>query len=301
MKEDRFVWMNGKITTGCKANVPLLSHSFSRGSAIFEAFGVHESPNGPAVFRMDQHLKRLEKSADLLGMELKYSIQDIANAVTETVKANKTKRGLIKIMAYWGEEAVVNMVPDSKLDVAVFSINKNPELPLDDAVPLKTCLSEWRKLDPSTVPVEAKVVGNYLNGYLARKEAKNRGYDLSFMLGTDGFLAEGSIESIFLVRNEILETPTMGNILSSISRMTVIEIAKTLGIEVKEKNLTKNDLYEAQEIFTSHTGVKVHPVKIFEDHELIAPGPITKKVLVLVDEIINFRNNQFKKYFQELL
>ena len=79
--------------------------------------------------------------------------------------------------------------------------------------------------------------------------------------------------------------------------MTVIEIAKKLGIEVKEKNLTKNDLYEAQEIFTSHTGVKVHPVKIFEDHELIAPGPITKKLLVLVDEIINFRNNQFENYF----
>ena len=300
MGKNSFVWMNGNITNSVNANVSLLSHSFSRGSAIFEAFGVHESPNGPKVFRMDQHLNRLEKSADLLGMELKYSVKEIADAVSETVKINQTKRGLIKIMAYWGEEAVVNMVPDSKLDVAVFSINKNPELPLDDAYPLKTCLSKWRKLDPSTVPVEAKVVGNYLNGYLARKEAKDRGFDLSFMLDTDGYLAEGSIESLFIVKNEILETPKMGNILSSISRMTVIEIAKNLGIEVKEKNIIKEDLYDAQEIFTSHTGVKVHPVKTFEEYELIAPGPITTKISFLLNEIINFKNDMFKNYFQDL-
>ena len=91
MEKDRFVWMNGNITKGVNANVSLLSHSFSRGSAIFEAFGVHESPNGPKAFRMDQHLKRLKKSADLLGMELKYSVTEIANAVSETVKMNKTK------------------------------------------------------------------------------------------------------------------------------------------------------------------------------------------------------------------
>ena len=200
---------------------------------------------------MDQHLKRLKNSADLLGMELKFSIQEIGEAVAETIKANNTGRGLVKIMAYWGEEAVVNMVPDSKLDVAVFSINKNPDLPLDNAEPLKACLSKWRKLDPRTIPVEAKAVGNYLNGYLARKEAKDRGYDLSFMLGTDGFLAEGSIESVFIVRKEILETPKLGNILSSISRMTILEIAQTVGIKVKEKNLRKKNLFEADEIYLS--------------------------------------------------
>ena len=109
-------------------------------------------------------------------------------------------RGVVKIMAFWGEEAIVNMVPCSKLDVAIFSLNKNSNLPLDDDTPLRACLSNWRKLDPRSIPVEAKAVGNYLNGYLARREAKDRGYDLSFMLGTDGFLAEGSIESIFLVK-----------------------------------------------------------------------------------------------------
>ena len=191
------------VTNGVNANVSLLSHSFSRGSAIFETFGVHKGTSGPVVFRMDQHLKRLKNSADLLGMELKYGIPEIGEAVAKTIIANNTMRGVVKIMAFWGEEAIVNMVPSSKLDVAIFSLNKNSNLPLDNDTPLRACLSNWRKLDPRSIPVEAKAVGNYLNGYLARREAKDRGYDLSFMLGTDGFLAEGSIESIFLVKKNI--------------------------------------------------------------------------------------------------
>ena len=131
------------------------------------------------TFTGKQGYDSIETVAKSLAKNLTLRESKKEEGISETVKINQTKRGLIKIMAYWGEEAVVNMVPDSKLDVAVFSINKNPELPLDDAYPLKTCLSKWRKLDPSTVPVEAKVVGNYLNGYLARKEAKDRGFDLT--------------------------------------------------------------------------------------------------------------------------
>ena len=149
--------------------------------------------------------------------------------------------------------------------------------------------------------MEAKAVGNYLNGYLARREAKDRGYDLSFMLGTDGFLAEGSIESIFLVKNNILETPRLGNILPSISRMTILEIAQNFGIKVKEKNLRKKNLFEADEIFTSHTGVKVHPIKVFENKEFNIPGPITSQLSKIVHDIINFKNNKFKYYFQDIL
>ena len=301
MEETRIVWMNGNLVPGSEANVPLLSHSFSRGSAIFETFGVHKSTSGPVVFRMDQHLKRLKNSADLLGMELKYGIPEIGEAVAKTIIANNTMRGVVKIMAFWGEEAIVNMVPSSKLDVAIFSLNKNSNLPLDNDTPLRACLSNWRKLDPRSIPVEAKAVGNYLNGYLARREAKDRGYDLSFMLGTDGFLAEGSIESIFLVKKNILQTPKLGKILPSISRMTILEIAQNVGINVKEKNLRIKDLFEADEIFTSHTGVKVHPVIVFEDKEFKIPGPITSQLSKIVHDMIYFKNNKFKHYFKDIV
>ena len=300
MTDKRKVWMNGRMVSEAQATVPLLSHGFSRGSAIFEAFGVHEGPEGPLVLRMDEHLKRLQRSAELLDMELAYSAQEIIEAVAETVRTNVTGRGLIKIMAYWGKEAVVKMVPDDKLDVAIFSIENSHELRLDDAQPQTACLSSWRKLHPETVPVEAKAVGNYLNGYMARKEAKSRRYDLGLMLDTDGSLAEGSIESVFLVRNGILLTPPLGRILSSISRMSVLEISDTVGIEAREEDLRAGDLFEAEEIFTAHSGVKVHPVRRFEERDLSAPGTITSELMKWIDDIIHFRTDRFSHFFQAL-
>jgi branched-chain amino acid aminotransferase len=296
----RVVWLNGEMVAGEQATVPLLSHSFSRGSAIFESFGVHESAKGPAVFRMDEHLKRLQRSADLLGMELAYSAEQIAEAVAQTVRANDTGRGLIKVMAYWGEEAVVEMVPDVPLDLAVFSINNGGELHLDDASGITACLSKWRKLHPETVAVEAKATGNYLSGYLARKDARDRGFDVGFLLSTDGFLAEGSTESVFIVKDGVLLTPPLGRILSGISRMSVLEVAKTVGLPAREETLRAEDLYAADEIFTAHSGVKVHPVARFEERDLAAPGPLTQQLMQLMDDMLNFRDERFAHFFQYL-
>ena len=184
--------------------------------------------------------------------------------------------------------------------MAIFSIQNNHELRLDDAQPQTACLSSWRKLHPDTIPVEAKAVGNYLSGYMARREAKSRGYDLGILLDTDGSLAEGSIESVFLVRNGILLTPPLGRILSSISRMSVLEIADTVGIEAREEDLKAEDLFEAEEIFTAHSGVKVHPVERFEERDLSAPGPITAELIKWIDDIIHFRTDRFSHFFQAL-
>jgi len=300
MNDDRTVWLDGEMIPWSQATVPLLSHGFSRASAVFEAFGVHPGPDGPVAFRMDEHLKRLQRSVDSLGMELAYSSEEIAAAVARTVHANRVERGIVKIMAYWGEEAVIRLVLESKLDVAVFVIPKGQYLHLDDTTPISTCLSTWRKLHPETVPVAAKACANYLNAYLVRKEANDRGYDIGIALGTDGFLAEGSTESIFLVKDGILKTPPLGRILSSISRMSLLEMAPTLGIPTAETMLKADDLFTADEIFTAHTGVKVSPVNRFEDRTLEAPGPVTARLMELMDDVLNFRNRQFDHFFQSL-
>lgn len=300
MADDRVVWLNGELIPWSEATVPLLSHGFSRASAIFEAFGVHPGSDGPVAFRMDEHLKRLQRSVDLLGMEIGQSAEEIADAVAQTVKANGVERGIIKIMAYWSEEAVVRLVLDSRLDVAVFAVPDNEELHLDDTSPISACLSSWRKLHPETARVEAKACANYLNGYLVRKEANERGYDVGFLLGTDGFLAEGSTESIFLIEDGTLKTPPLGRILSSISRMSILEIAPSLGIPTEETALTTDALFTADEIFTAHTGVKVSPVDRFEDRALEAPGPVTGRLMELMDDILHFRNRQFNHFFQPL-
>ena len=300
MTDDLTVWMNGQFVPWKSATVPILSHGFSRASAIFEIFRIHKSPDGPAAFRMDEHLKRLMNSARLLQMDMAYSMDDIADAVKETVKKNQMEQGVIKILAYWGEEAVIQLVLDSKLDLAIFTVPESALSHLDNEMPISACISKWRKIHPETVQVEAKACANYLNGYLARKDALNRGYDTGIMLGTDGFVAEGSTESLFIVKDGVLKVPPLGRVLSSISRMSVQEIATDLGIAVAETPLLSNDLQQADELFVSYTGTKVSPISRFEDRILAAPGPVTRRIKEKMDAVFAFQDEKFNHWFQQM-
>jgi len=300
MKNKSKVWLNNKIIPWQEANVPILSHGFSRGSAVFEAFGTHESPDGTVAFRMDAHLARLEQTVKLLHMELKYSSEEIAHAVSKIVSINNLGRGIVKVMAYWGEEAIINLVLKSKLDVAIFTIPASEELGLDKPKPISACISKWRKLHPETIPVQAKACANYLNGYLIRKDANDRGFDIGVSVGTDGFVAEGSIESIFIVKDGVLKTPPLGKILAGITRDSTIKIANVNDIKIEETILQKEDLFSADEIFTTHTGIKITPIKRFEENVLQAPGSVTTRIMELMDNILNFKDDKFSSWFQKL-
>jgi len=230
-------------------------------------------------------------------MKMAYSREEIAEAVSKTVRANNMGRGLIKILAYWGEEAIIQLVLESKLDLAIFAIPETKELGLDNAQPISACLSKWRKIHPETVPVAAKACSNYLNGYLARRDANRRGFNVGLILGTDGFLAEGSIESVFLVKDGILKTPPLGRILSSITRMSIVQAAPSIDIPVSEEVILPEALFTADEMFVCHTGIKVLPVSRFEGRTLEAPGPITMKVMELMQNILNYSDARFRDWF----
>lgn len=300
MADDRKVWLNGELVPWESVTVPVLSHGLSRGSAIFEAFGTHQGPDGVYAFRMDEHMKRMEKSCRLLGMKTGSSSEEIMQGVADTVKANNMGRGLIKVMGYWSEEAIINLVLDSPLDIAIFAIPDNEDLGLDRGKPISACLSKWRKIHPETVPVEAKACSNYLHGYLVRRDAVTRGFDLGLTLGTDGFVAEGSIESIYLVKDGVLMTPPAGRILHSITRLSILEAAPVEGIPAVEKAVMADALYTADELFSCHSGIKVSPIDRFEDRRLDAPGPVTRKVSGLMDGILQFKDDRFAHWFQKL-
>jgi branched-chain amino acid aminotransferase len=300
MTEEKKVWLNGEFIPWASATVPILSHSFSRASAIFEIFRIHSGPLGPAAFRMDAHLKRLMNSARLLEMEMCYSVDTIAEAVAQTVIRNDMDTGVVKIMAYWGEEAVIRLLPQSKPDLAIFAVPETPEMNLDSSKPVKACISKWRKIDPETVPVSAKACSNYLNSYLARKDAVTRGFDIGIMLGTDGLVAEGSAESVFIVKDGIVKIPPLGRVLPGISRMSVLEMTQSMGLEIVEAPLDRDDLYDADEMFLSHTGVKVEPVRQFEDKHLAAPGPITRRLMEQMARILSFQDESYMQWMQKL-
>ncbi len=300
MSDHRPVWINGEMVPWENATVPILSHGMSRGSAIFEVFGIHAGPNGPVAFRMDKHLDRLFNSAKLLGMELAYTREALSEAVSETVRANHIGRGLVKIVAYWGKEMVISLVPDVKLDTAIFAIPESTELMLDSSEPVSACFSKWYKLHPLTVPTEAKACAHYLNGMLARKNAMERGYDIGILRHTDGFVAEGSIESVFMIKDGVLRTSPLRKILSSITRMSIIEAAPVVGIDVSQALISADELLEADEIFVCHTGSKIVPIKKFEDRDLPAPGSYTVKIAKIMKDIMTLKNDQFQHWFQSL-
>jgi len=301
MFQDLRVWINGEIVQWADAKVHIMSHSFSRGSAMFDVLGIHPGPDGPAAFRLDRHLDRFFRSAELLGMKMGYTKEELRKAIAQMVKANGIDRGIVKLMGYYGEEAIITLVMESNVDIAIFAIPETEELVLDKAEPISICISKWRKLHPATVPVEAKACANYLNGMLSRRDAAERGFDLAIMLTTDGYVAEGAIESIFMVKDGIVKTPPLGNILQSVTRMSILEATPRIGLEVREEQITPQELLSADEIFFCHTGIKVIPVKRIEGRELSpVPGPVTSKIADLMDDICQFRNDKFRHWLEPL-
>ena len=301
MAAERKVWLNGEFIAWENATVHILSHGFSRGSAIFEVFGVHPSPNGPVAFRMDLHFRRFYRTAELLGMEIAQSAEELEQAVKETVRVNGIEHGFVKIVAYYGLEGFATLVPDVKLDMSIFAIPLDADLGLDLTKPISACISKWRKIHPDSVPVESKSASNYLNGMLARQDAYRRGFDVGLMLDIQGFVAEGSIEAVFMVKNGAVYTPPLGQILPSVSRQSILDAAEVIGLGVTEQAIKPEELLAADEIFTSATPFKVLPVGRIEDRVLEnAPGPVSLKLRQVLDEICAGRDERFKSWLQPL-
>lgn len=299
MLDDRMVYLNGEFVVWGQATVHIMSHSFGRGSAIFEVLSVHETEAGSVVFRLDEHIDRLFKTARLLEMELPLGSKDFQKAVLETVNRNGITQGFVKIICFYPQIAFEILPPQERLDVSIFAVDPARDVgglrfPFESGT--TACVSRWRKLDPSTVPVEAKAAANYLNGMVARQEAKRRGFEQVIMLDTQGFIAEGGTESVFLVKGQTLMTPALGTVLESISRKSVLEGAGRLGIKTLEARLQPELLYEAEEIFFSGTPIKVLAVRRVEDRDLSAPGPVTKRLSALMSDIVSGRDERFKEW-----
>jgi branched-chain amino acid aminotransferase len=300
MVKDRMVWLNGDFISWDSATVPIMSHSFGRGSAIFEVLSFHDTGGGPAVFRLEAHIDRLLRSAELLEMSLPYSKEALCEAVAGTIKRNQLRKGYVKLICFYPEISFEIIPPDSRLSVSVFVLDPEQDLGAQgDSFKEGTTVyvSNWRKLDPRTVPIEAKAAANYLNGMVARMEAQKKGFKHAIMLDTEGYIAEGGTESVFLVKDGCLLTPSTGTVLKSITRMSIVELAGEAGIECVEKQLEPELLDEAEEIFLSSTPFKVTPVKQINDRKLPdAPGPISRKIAELLDTITAGNDDHFRDW-----
>jgi branched-chain amino acid aminotransferase len=289
------IWMNGELVDWADANIHILTHSLHYGMGVFEGVRAYETPDGPAVFRLTEHMMRLHNSAKIMGMDMPYSVEELVQATKDVVAASGLPSAYIRPIAYYGYgEMGLNTLPCS-VDVAIACWPWGAYLGdhgLTDGIRLK--ISSWMRHDHNSMPPAAKTTGNYVNSSLAKVEALKAGYDEAVMLSPEGTISECTGENIFIVRGGILLTPPIASgALEGLTQDTVTTIANDLGFEVRREVLTRSDLYICEEMFLCGTAAEISAVNSVDDRTIPCPGP---KTLAIAEQYANAVRGQTEKY-----
>ena len=289
------IWMNGELVDWADANIHILTHSLHYGMGVFEGIRAYETPDGPAVFRLTEHMKRLHNSAKIMGMDMPYSVEELVQATKDVVAASGLPSAYIRPIAYYGYgEMGLNTLPCS-VDVAIACWPWGAYLGdhgLTEGIRLK--ISSWMRHDHNSMPPAAKTTGNYVNSSLAKVEALKAGYDEAVMLSPEGTISECTGENIFIVRGGILLTPPIASgALEGLTQDTVTTIANDLGFEVRREVLTRSDLYICEEMFLCGTAAEISAVNSVDDRVIPCPGP---KTLAIAEQYAKAVRGQTPKY-----
>lgn len=274
------IWMDGKLVPWDEARVHVLTHSLHYGSGVFEGIRTYATADGPAVFRLTDHIERLLDSAKLMMMEIPYSRDELVEACKLTVRESGLDSCYVRPIAFLGYgEIGLNPLPcPVNVSIAVWPWGAYlGEDSLSTGVRVK--ISSWRRMDPNVNPVAAKGTGIYINSSLAKVEAVHSGYDEAILLNTQGYVAECTGENVFIVRDGVLVTPTLASgALAGITRDSVMTIARDLGYVVLEEQLLRHDLYLADEAFLTGTAAELVPIRSVDDRVIGDPGEVTRKL-----------------------
>ena len=276
------IWMNGKLIPSADAKVHVLTHALHYGSSVFEGIRCYKTDKGSAVFRLQEHMQRLVDSATIYRMEIPYSLDQLNEAVLNTINNSGLEACYIRPLVYRGMGAMgVNPLGnpvDTVIAVWEWGAYLGKEA-LEQGVDVQ--VSSWNRMAPNTFPSLAKAGGNYLNASLVKMEAIKNGFTEGIMLNVDGYVAEGSGENVFVIKDGTIYTaPTSLSILPGITRNSIIQIARLHGYTVEEKMIPREALYIADEIFFTGTAAEVTPVRSVDHYKIGsgARGPITGKI-----------------------
>jgi branched-chain amino acid aminotransferase len=277
MRETDKIWMNGEFVDWADARIHVGSHGLHYGTGVFEGIRCYSTDKGPAVFRLTDHLKRLQNSAQLLYMELPYTLEDLRAASLELIGINGLPECYLRPIAFYGYGELGVSAVANPVDVVIMSWPWGAYLGEEGMRNgIRAKISSWTRVPANTIPHAAKATGVYLNSMLAVAEANRAGYDEAILLTENGTIADGSGENIFVVTDGVLATPPLStSILPGVTRNTVVQIAQDLGYRVEERELIRSDLYFADEAFMSGTAAEITPVRSVDDHEVGPPGPVT--------------------------
>ncbi|GIU90604.1 MAG: branched chain amino acid aminotransferase [Acidimicrobiia bacterium] len=296
------IWMNGELIPWEEARIHVLTHTLHYGTGVFEGIRAYETDAGPAVFRLTDHVVRLFNSARILMMEIPYTVDEIVQAVKDTVRATGLPSCYIRPIAYYGYgEMGLNTLP-CKVDVAIACWPWGAYLG-DDAltkgVRMKT--SSWVRHDHNIMPPLAKTTGNYVNSSLAKVEAIKAGYDEAVMLNPQGLVSECTGENIFAARGGVLVTPPLSaGALPGITQDSVVTIARDHGFEVRVADLTRSDLYICEEMFVCGTAAEVSAVNSVDDRPIPCPGPMTTAIAEEFGRAVRGQVGRYKEWCEHV-
>ena len=302
MKEIGKIWMNGNLVPFKDAKVHVLTHALHYSTSIFEGIRCYNTPNGPAIFRLPEHVDRFFNSAKMYGMKIRYTKKQISDAIIKTVKTSKLKECYIRPLAYYGY-GTMGLTPTlNKVDVSISCWEwKMGESKAGKVSGAKCKISKWIRIDSRSQPMQAKSAANYSNAALARVEALKNGYDEAIMLNYKGNIAEGSAENIFIVKNGTIKTPPLtADILDGITRNSVIRLIKSKKRKLVEKNITVNELLKADEVFMTGTAAEVKSVTKINKITIGngKPGKITKELQKSFMDVVMGKNSKFLSWLR---
>jgi branched-chain amino acid aminotransferase len=294
------IWMNGELVPWDDAKIHVLTHSLHYGMGVFEGIRAYETDEGPAVFRLREHMDRLHASAQIMMMELPYSVDELVAATKATVKASGLPSCYIRPIAYYGYgEMGLNTLPCT-VDVSIACWPWGAYLG-DDALTkgVRMKVSSWTRHDHNSMPPLAKTTGNYVNSSLAKVEALKAGYDEAVMLNPLGFVSECTGENIFVARQGTLITPpTSAGALRGMTQDSVMTIAEDFGFDVAIDDISRSDVYIADEMFVCGTAAEVSAVNSVDDRPLPCPGPMTTAIAGEYAKAVRGQVDRYKNWLE---
>jgi branched-chain amino acid aminotransferase len=296
------IWFNGELIPWDEANIHILTHSLHYGMGVFEGIRAYETADGPAVFRLTDHMKRFEASARILMMPLPYSVEEMVQAVKDTVRSTGLASCYVRPIAYYGYgEMGLNTLP-CETDVAVACWPWGAYLG-DDALTkgVRMKISTWTRHDHNSMPPAAKTTGNYVNSSLAKVEALKAGYDEAIMLNGAGMVSECTGENVFVARHgRLLSPPLSAGALEGITQSTVMAIGRDFGFDIGLGDLSRSDLYIAEEMFVCGTAAEVSSVRSVDDREIPCPGPMTLAIGEEYHRVVRGEVDRYKDWVEHV-
>ncbi len=290
------VWMNGKIVEWDQATIHVGTHALHYGSGVFEGIRAYQTTKGTGIFRLNDHVERLIKSAAYYQMELPYSNQELTNAIWDLISANQLKSCYVRPIAYRGLKELGVYPLNCPVDVAILTWQWGAYLGEEGLKHgIRATISKVKRFSDDMMPTAAKATGQYLNSILAKLDAHQRGFEEAIMLNENKTVAEGSGENLFIVREGRVITPRLeDSILPGLTRKTVIDICRHLKIACSEEPIRLVDLYFADEVFATGTAAEITPIRSIDDHVIGEPGPITKQIQDIFFATIAGEDTAFK-------